>query len=317
MEYLLLLIGFAVLLFSGNLLVKGSVGIAERYHVSRLVIGVVIVSFGTSAPELFVSGIAAYKGEFDVSMGNVVGSNIANIGLVLAITAIIVPIPVKRLTVINDAPFMIFASALLLFVVSDGQIHFYEGLGMIAALALYITFILKRNKKKGESIEEAPKENHPKGLSMLLLMLTGATVGLAIGSQLLIDNAKIIAEGWGVSEQVISITILAFGTSLPELATSAIAAIKKEMDISVGNIVGSNIFNILSVLGISSLISGIKVSEKFISFDIPCLLVLAALLYIFLLPANKSKILRWKGAVLLISYLTYIAYLYINTNPSA
>lgn len=311
MEYVWLIVSFLILLYSGRFLVLSSVGLAKRFKISKLVIGVTIVSFGTSAPELFLSVLAAVKGEAEFAIANVVGSNIANIGLVLALTALIFPLTVKRFTVIRDTPFMLLISTLFLLIAGNGVLKYYHGILFLALLTGYAIFIIRHSKKHKEDIELEEVKKLQYSLPVLIFMLIASMVGLGVASSLLLDNAEIIALELGVSKRVFGIVAIAFGTSLPELVTSLIAAFKKEMDISVGNIVGSNIYNILSVLGISSLFTNINIDEKFLSLDIPVMLGIATMLYLFLLPANKSSVSRWKGAVMLGAYAVYVTFLFI------
>ena len=207
---------------------------------------------------------------------------------------------------------MLLVSTLLFILVHDGFLVFYEGILFIVLLIMYVLFLLRRSKKNNEAASDDNGSVVPQKTWLLIVMVLGATAALAIGSELLIRNAQIVATNWGVDEGIVYISVVAFGTSLPELATSVIAAMKKEMDISVGNIVGSNIFNILSVLGISSLLTRIEVSERFISFDIPCMLIMSTVLYLFLLPANKSKLTGWKGALMLVAYIGFVVTIYLK-----
>ena len=314
MEYILLLVGFALLLYGGKLLIKGGVGLASRFNISPLVIGLTVVSFGTSAPELFVSLIAAVKQHPEVALGNVVGSNIANVALVLGLTALIFPIPVRSSSVKIDAPFMLGITLLLwLFMVSGGAgtISRPEGLIFVILLVAYISGHIYFSRKKRVTAEVSDKDKRLTIWQIILLLII-ADAALAIGSELLVNNASKIALKFGISERVIAISIVAFGTSLPELATSAIAAFKKEMDISIGNIIGSNIFNILAVLGISSLVKPISVSEGFLHFDMYWVLGTSLLLFLFILPFKGGKLTRPKSAILFLSYCVYIYMLYIN-----
>ncbi len=308
MEYLLLFIGFILLLLSGKYLVAGSVTLANYFKISKLVIGVTVVSFGTSAPELFVSLLANLSGHPEVSLGNVIGSNIANIALVLALTAIIFPIPVKKASVKLDAPVMLFVSLLLLlfmhtkFVLSRG-----EGFLFIVLLASYIVYLIYQSRNGNANEDEDLSSEMPIWKAVILILL--ATGGLAIGSNLLVKNASLIATRFGVSERIIAITVIAFGTSLPELATSVIAAFKKEMDISIGNIIGSNIFNILAVLGITSAVKSMPVAQNFVKVDIIWMLAISLLLFLFILPFKGGKLTRLKGVVLFAVYCVYIYFL--------
>ena len=266
--YLLLITGFIILLYSGNYLIKGSISLAHKYKVSKLVIGVTLVSFGTSAPELFVSVIAAIQKQSEISIGNIIGSNIANIALVLAITAIIFPIPVKSNTIRYDWPVMMIASILFYIFILNGFLKFWEGLVFIIFLNAYLFFTLYYSRKNYDFESEKKIQTHF-SLAMAILIIFISTIGLAAGSYLLVDNAAKIAGMLGIEKRVISISVIAFGTSVPEIATSMIAAFKKEMDISIGNIIGSNIFNILGVLGIASIITPISIiGEMRLKLDI-------------------------------------------------
>ncbi|MBN1597925.1 MAG: calcium/sodium antiporter [Bacteroidales bacterium] len=310
MEYLLLIVGFILLLYGGKLLVNGGVALAERYHVSPMVIGLTVVSFGTSAPELFVSAAAALKNHPQVAIGNVIGSNIANIALVLALTAMIFPIPVKRNTIKIDAPFMLMASALLWLLMLNNVLELWEGILFIFLLTCY-TLGLFHFSVKNKYPADPDIPSYKMGLGKIIILLILADVGLAFGSDMLVSNATIIAKNFNISERVIAITVVAFGTSLPELATSVIAAFRKEMDISVGNIIGSNIFNILAVLGIASIIKPIQIENMgFLTEDMYWMLGISILLFVFILPFRKGLLTRFKGAVLFVLYLFYIYMLF-------
>lgn len=302
MDYLLLLGGLAVLIVGGELLVRGAVGIASKFKLSPLVIGMTIVSFGTSAPELIVSLKAAMDGFPEIAIGNVVGSNIANIALVLGLTAIILPVPVKVATLKRDWPSMMFVSLLFFFFILDGTLNTWEGAVFVVLLLTYIVYQLKSSNKNDDEETEAIKQ--PILLSMLFLAI-GIT-GLAFGADWLVQGAASIAKSFGVSEHVISVTIVAFGTSVPELVTSVMAAIKKQMDISVGNLIGSNIFNLLAVLGITAVIKEIPISEAVINNDIYWVLGTSLILLPLMLNYN---IARWKGGILFVSYLLYVYFL--------
>ena len=311
MEYLLLVVGFVMLLFGGKYLVKGGVALANRYNVPPLVVGLTIVSFGTSAPELFVSLAAVLKNHHDVAIGNVIGSNIANIALVLALTAIIFPIPVRSSSVKLDAPFMLIISLLLWGFMYNLNISRFEGVTFVIFLIAY-TFILFRFSKNNTVIPEMPRLKESMGLGKIIILLVLADAGLAFGSGLLVENAGIIAVKLGVDERIIAISLIAFGTSLPELTTSVIAAFKKEMDISIGNIIGSNIFNILAVLGISSIVKPLEVKQEFLSSDIYWMLGTSLLLFVFILPFKGGKLTRIKAIVLFTLYCVYLYILYFR-----
>lgn len=303
-EYIYLVIGFILLLASGSLLVKAGVSIASHLEISPLVSGITVVALGTSAPEFFVSLGAALKGSPDIAIGNVIGSNISNIALVLGVTAVILPLPVLKKTIQFDWLVMIFASfLLLLFAYTDSKIVFWEGLIMISILCWYLVYSIYHSRKSMKSQGEVCEAQYSWFIS--LSMITLASLGLYFGADLLVGNAQKIAVSMGVSERVIGVTIIALGTSLPELATSVIAALKKELDISVGNIIGSNIFNILGVLGVTSLIKRIAVSPSILNFDIHVMLSVSIVLLVMLLTPTRYILQRWNGLILFITYLTY------------
>lgn len=310
MEYVYLIAGFVLLLLGGKYLVKAGVVLATRLNVSALVVGLTVVSFGTSAPELFVSVEAAIRNSPEFAIGNVIGSNIANIALVLAVTAIIFPMPVRSATVKINAPFMILVSILIWLLMLNGLLGMIEGIALTALLITYTVGLIHYSRKKQHSSDRQNVESI--GMTKVILLLLLSVAGLAFGSKLLIENAKIIALHFGVSERVIGITVLALGTSLPELATSAIAAFKKEMDISIGNVIGSNIFNILSVLGITSIIKPIPVNKDFLSFDIYWMLGASLLLFIFILPFKGGILNRPKAIILFAGYCIYVYLLYFS-----
>ncbi len=303
--YLLLLTGLLLLFVSGKYLVESSIAISRLLRIPTMIIGLTVVAFGTSAPELLVSLQSAFRGFPEIAMGNVVGSNIANILLVLAITAIIFPIPVPEKSVKRDWPVMMFVSLLLFAFTLNGWLTRLEGIIFITLLVVYIgyTVIMARSAKQTrESISE--QGNMRWWLAGGIFLVSCA--GLAFGADLLVSNVAIIAEDMGISKRVISITMVAVGTSIPELATSVIAALKKETDISIGNIIGSNIMNIISVLGFTSLVRPIKVDRVIARFDIPWMLAISLLLLFLMLPAARSRITRWEGILMISIYLLYI-----------
>ena len=311
MEYLYSFTGFIILLGSGNYLVRGSVSLAHHYNVSTLVIGLTVVAFGTSAPELIVSLQAAVKGHPEIALGNVIGSNISNIALVLAIAAMVKPLSVKRSTVITDWSVMMLSGIIFYLFVLNGNLSRLEGIVFCVLISIYVVFSFRYSRLQQVKLNEIRGEPEFK-LGRALLITLISCVGLVIGANLLIDNAIIIAENFGVSERAISLSLIAVGTSLPEMATSVIAAIKKESDISVGNIVGSNIFNILTVLGITAIVKPIEVSPLLRSFDALWMLGISVLLLLFMLPAGNSRISRTEGFVLFIIYLLYIYLVFSN-----
>lgn len=314
MAWLMLVGGLILLLGGGEFLVRGAVQLAERFHISPMVIGLTVVSFGTSAPELLVSVQAALEGHPDIAIGNVIGSNIANLALVLGCTAIILPIPVARNTIRIDWPVMMMATLFFFAVAYDGTITRPEGMGLFSFLIFYISFLFYQSRKetmakRGELDPEAPILEKKGSVLIDVLLIAAGSLGLVFGADLLVKGATELAQDMGISEHVIGVTVVAFGTSVPELATSVIAALRKELDISVGNLIGSNIFNILAVLGITSMVKDIPVNEAAITSDIYWVIAITVLVLLFSI--HKFLIHRWKGILLVGFYLSYI-YLVMN-----
>ena len=308
MEYLLLIAGLAILISGAELLVKGAVGIALRFRVSMLVIGMTIVSFGTSAPELLVSIKAALNGHEDIGVGTIVGSNISNIALILGFTALLMPIKVQDDTLRIDWPMMMLATVGFYLVVLDNLLSFWEGLAFVLILFGFGYWLIRRSRaKEAEHITKEEVKTKLSSFNNLLrfffFILAGA-VGLVYGSDLLLDSAVQIARNFNVSERVIGVTIIAFGTSVPELITSVVAVFRKKTDISIGNLIGSNLFNLLAILGITSMIRPVHIDETILDFDLVWLIAISLLL--FPLMFFGLKISRWKGLFLFLAYLTYI-----------
>jgi cation:H+ antiporter len=309
MEYLLLILGLATLIAGGELLVRGAVGIALKAKVPSVIVGLTIVSFGTSAPELIISLQAVMSNNPDISVGNVIGSNIANLGLVLGLTAVILPLPFEKSILRKDWPYMMASSILLWLFLLDNELSFLEGFFLLLGLLVYIIFMIRRAKSGRiplsvlDDVEDLSQSKGKPYWSLFLLLIL-ASVGLHFGSDWFLDGAMQIASNFGLSDRVIGVTIVAFGTSTPELAASVIAAAKKEMDISLGNLVGSNIFNILSVLGITAIVKPLAVSQETLDFDIYWMLGVALILLPFMLLGKKIS--RLHGAILLAIYILYI-----------
>jgi len=299
--------GLLALLVGGEGLVRGAVGLALRFRISTLVIGMTVVSFGTSAPELLVSLSSVMGGYDDVGVGAVVGSNISNLGLVLGITVMIFPLTVAKNTIRIDWPLMMFASLLFYFLAMDEQISYLEGLLFLLILITFSVWIVMKSRKEGkelystEDLEEYASDN-PLYKDIIALII--GMVGLYFGAEWLIEGVINIAQAHGISEKFISVTVVAFGTSTPELVTSAVAAYRKETDISIGNLIGSNVFNILAILGITAMVKPIKISPAINSMDIYFMLGISLL--IFPLMYYGKKINRLKGGVLLTFYIVYI-----------
>ena len=307
MNYLFILAGFGLLILGGNWLLKAAVSLSLRLKIPKIVIGMTVVSFATSMPELIVSLKAALNGYADISLGNVIGSNIANLGFVLAIVIMVSTIKVERSFYITDWPVMMLSSVMLyLFLAFDGELQRWEGFVLFFMLILILIYLFKFQKVA--VIDEMPEDDveYPLYKSLLFLLLGG--IGLWAGSGLLIKGSVSLATEFGVSERIIGITIISIGTSIPELAASLVAIAKQEKAISLGNLLGSNMFNILAVLGITSMITPIVANDQgLIDFDLTWMLVLS--LGIFpLVFAPGSMRLSWReGLILLGSYVVFIS----------
>ena len=313
MDYLQLIAGLIILVIGGESLVKGAVSIALRAKISSLVIGMTVVSFGTSAPELLVSLKAALSGHPDVSVGAVVGSNISNLGLVLGITVLIFPILVHRDSIRIDWPLMMLATLLFFGFAIDGLIDFYEGLFFVFILLAFTSWLIYRSRKQGKILaaeQDITSEGASNSILKDVLLLLGGIVGLYFGAEWLINSVVNIAESHHISEKLISITVVAFGTSLPELVTCTMASLRKESDISVGNLIGSNLFNILAILGITAMVEPISVTESINNFDVYFLLAISALILPFMLLGKYFG--RIKGGVLILIYIIYIYFSIIS-----
>lgn len=300
--------GLFVLILGGNFLVKGASKIAFRFHISPLVIGVTIVAFGTSAPELLISIKSALAGSPDLAMGNVVGSNICNLALVLGLMALISPVKVHADSIKIDWPMTMGSSILLFFSVRGGELASFEGMFFILLLIIYTIFIIRRSRKVNfaKALQEDPNvivDLKPGTLLNDIIFIVMGCLGLYYGAEWFVGGAQQLAVILGVNERVIGITVVALGTSLPELVTAIVAAFKRETDIAIGNLMGSNIFNILSILGITSIIKTIIVSEIIIKVDIIWMLAITLLMLPFML--YRRTVTRVEGAILLCIYLYY------------
>jgi cation:H+ antiporter len=318
LEQVLFLCGGLVLLTVGaEFLVRGASRLAAIAGISPLVIGLTVVAYGTSSPEMAVSVESAYSGQADIALGNVVGSNIFNVLFILGVCALILPLRVAQQLIWLDVPLMIGASCLIMVMALDGNISRVDGVILFAAAILYTIFAIKQGRQESAAVEKeyaaefGAKANAASWPMQAVLIVAGLAM-LVLGARWLVDGAVQIAKLMGVSELVMGLTIVAAGTSLPEVATSVIASIRGERDIAVGNVVGSNIFNILAVLGLSSIISptGINVAPAALTFDMPVMIAVAlACAPIFF---TGHLIARWEGCVFLLYYVAYTAYLVLN-----
>ena len=313
MTYLFIVAGLILLFLGGELLVRGAVDLAKKLGVSPLFIGLVLVGFGTSTPELMTSLLAAHEGQPGIAMGNVVGSNSANILLILGIAALIYPLTCDKSGFKRDGTFMALATLALIAACYHGVFGRLEGVLFLTIMAAYIIFSVCMEYRK-KPVSDASKINEitelPLVSSMWIKDLTIFVIGLIltfIGAHFLLNGAIDLARGLGVSETIIGLTIVAVGTSLPELVASSVAAFRKQSDIAYGNIIGSNIYNILGILGLTGVLSPFVIPEQISTFDIWIMAAATALLMIFSLWG--WKISRWKGAVFLMLYVIYTGYL--------
>ena len=300
MTYLLLALGLFLLFIGGDWLVAGSVAVARRLKVSPLLIGLTLVGFGTSTPELVTSLIATYEGSAGISVGNVVGSNIANILLVLGVAALLNPIHVKGKSFRRDATFLVFSTLVLVVASSFGTIGRLMGALMVGALIFYIVYSYKTEKELSDESEK------PAPFTISFIRTIAGILLTLLGAKLLVDNAVALAHTWGISEAVIGLTVVAVGTSLPELATSIMSALKKHNDVAFGNVVGSNIYNSLFILGATALFMPVQIPSG-MGIDLIIMIVVTALMIGIAFGCKKYT--RAMGALFLILYAFYIAYL--------
>ena len=312
----LIIIGFALLLKGADFLVEGSSSIAKKFHIPEIIIGLTIVSIGTSMPELFVSLTSALEGHSDMSMGNVIGSNIANLLLILVLSTVIRPIKFQKETRLIEMPMCLILTIIFMIFCNTG-----EGISKIEAIILLILFILfivytiimgkkgEQFDKEGTIIELQTEDNKISVLKSIIFIILGI-IGLKVGGDLTVDNALIVARHFNISEKIISLTILAIGTSLPELVTSVTAAIKGNSDIAIGNIIGSNIFNMLLIIGVSAFINPILYNTSY-NLEMVILILGILLLSLFPIIPPKNQMNRLNGLIYLIMYVVYMVILFI------
>lgn len=309
LNILLLIVGFVLLIKGADFFVDGASGIADRFGIPQIVIGLTIVALGTSAPEAAVSITAGFQGSTGIAIGNVLGSNILNVLIILGITSCITPLTVQKNTLKFEIPFVIFITAVLVALGAFlGELGLVSGLVLIALFVLFFVYLIRTSKNGNNGGEEGEEPKKKKPVWLLILMTIGGLVAIVFGSDFTVDGATVIAKTFGMSDRLIGLTIVALGTSLPELVTSIIAGRKGNSDIAVGNIVGSNIFNILFVLGVTALICPIPYESKFIIDGI--IAVAAVVLLLLCIAVDKErKIRRWGGITMLVCYAGYFAYL--------
>jgi len=311
-----LIVGLIILVWSADKLVFGSAALARNFGISPLVIGMTILAMGSSAPEMMVSATAAFDGKTDTAVGNVLGSNIANIALILGITAIIKPLSISSPVLRREFPLMIAVTLLAGAIMWNNHLGFYEGVLLFALFALFILTMLKisRNEQKNNDVLLSEQESEvPEGVSnpKAVMWIAIGLILLPLSAQLLVDNAVIIAKFFGMSDLVIGLTIIAIGTSLPELAASLAGVLKGEDDMAVGNIVGSNVFNILAVMGIPGIVNPAMLSEHAMGRDFWVMLGVSIMLVIMALGKSRS-INRIEGSILFAAFLAYQTYLFMN-----
>lgn len=324
MEYFSVIAGLILLVFAGDKLVDGSVAIAERLNVSKLVIGITVVSFGTSAPELVVGIDAALSGATEIALGNIVGSNIANVLLVLGIPALLYPFVCDDEEILHSLGFMMFATLLFVLLAFFGPLYIWQGLVMVTLLVLFLYYSVRRARSNASILkhdtafaERALEDIDPKlekktSLSKAIFITVLGLSGLVLGAHILVDGAVIIARTFNISEAVIGLTIIAIGTSLPELVTSLMAARNQHGDVAMGNIIGSNLFNILAIMGITSLVAEISIPDQFFRIDFPIMIATSAIL--IPIAMGKIKINRPVGAAFTILYILYLLFLGLQSN---
>lgn len=303
----LLAVGFVLLVKGADWFVEGASKVAEKFGIPQLVIGLTIVAMGTSLPEAAVSVSAALKGSAEITIGNIVGSNIMNILLILGLTSVIAPIPVQKSTVKYEIPFVVAVSALLMALgCTDLVVGRGDGIILWGLMLCYLGYLLYMSKHGGNLPEEMPEEGKQIPVWKMLLLIVAGGVMIVAGSDVAVDAATELARIFGMSERLIGLTIVAFGTSLPELVTSVTAAIKGKADIAVGNIVGSNIFNILFVVGTSALITPVAYAANFFVDSVVCI---ATAVLLWVLVVRNKRLGRGGGACMLVCYGAYFVYL--------
>ncbi len=317
MDSILFILSFVMLFLGGEFLVKSSVAIALKMRISTLVVGMTVVSFATSAPELFVSIKSALDGVTDITFGSVIGSNIANITLVLGLTAMVFQIKITKQTYLLNYPVMLFTSVLFGVVLFfTNQISQLTGFVFISLLLLFVFILIKRSRKENVQLSVEDKEEYKSSVKTpvylsVIYMIAGVLL-LAFGSEFLVNGVARIAESFDISERVISVSLVALGTSIPELATSLVAAFRKESNLAIGNLIGSNIFNVLAVLGITSIITPIQLSDSPIMIDYLWMMSSIILLGVFIYILSKKILTRIEGTCMFLFYIIFMIFILKN-----
>lgn len=299
--FLILVLGFIILIKGADFLIDGAVAVSRKFGVPEIVIGLTVIAFGTSMPELVVNSFASIENQGAVVYGNIIGSNIANILLILGVTGLICPIPIKQNTVNKEIPFSLFAVILLMFLSYDGTLTRMDAIILLIFFIMFLIYVFVIGKTAKLEVETIGNMNNMK----MLIFISLGFVGLMLGGKLVVDSAVKIATALGVSKKLIALTIVSIGTSLPELVASVVAARKGQSDIAIGNVIGSNIFNIFLIMGVSGLVNPVTYESKF-NLDIGVLIFATLMLIITTYVGKKNLIERWQAGVF---FLTYIAYL--------
>jgi len=316
LNLVLIIIGFVLLIKGADFLVNGASSLAKKFQISELAIGLTIVAMGTSAPELVVNIIAGLEGHSEVVFGNIIGSNIFNTYLILGVAGTIYPLFVQKNTVFREIPYSLFAVLVLFILINDqlffgaetNSLEFIEGIILLSLFIVFLVYVFFSMKQTGETdVGELEMYTNTK----TVLMIAGGMIGLGAGGELIVDNAIDVAQAFQISEKLIGLTILAAGTSLPELATSAVAAYQKKSDIAVGNIVGSNIFNVLLVLGTGSLFATLDY-DPVMNIDLGIVALGIIMLFVFMFTFNKYRLDRTESAIYLIGFFAYMVFVFIR-----
>ena len=300
-NFLLIILGVAMVLMGADRLTDGASALARRMGVPEFIVGLTVVAAGTSAPELFVSMVSALKGTPDMAVGNVVGSNIMNSMLIVGAAAMTAPITISKRTVHKDLPFTVLASLLMLVLTVNGGLSRIDGILMLLVFALFMFVSIRSAEKRYETYDERPIP-----IWKNLFFVVGGLALLLVGSNIFVDSASDVAYAFGISEGVVGLTVVAGGTSLPELATSVVAARKGQSAIAIGNVIGSNVFNILLILGLTATITPLEI-EGITTIDMAVMLLSVSLVWLF--SCTRFKVERWEGATLVVGYLAYVAWL--------
>lgn len=307
LDIVFIVLGVWSVLRGADYLTEGAAAVARRMRIPEMIIGLTIVAAGTSAPELFVSIVSALKGTSDMAVGNVVGSNIMNTMLIVGVAAMVAPMTISRNTVKKDLPFTVAASMLLLFLAFDHFLGHVGGFLLLAVFALFVAYSIYSASRSPESVDDAPQKH----LSVMrsTCYVIGGLLLLIVGSNVFVDHASILALQIGISEGVVGLTVVAGGTSLPELATTVVAARKGQSALAIGNVIGSNVFNILLILGLTATIHPLQI-EGVTTIDMAVMLLSVSFVWMFAF--TRFKVERWEGFVLLIGYLLYLVWLVIS-----